>query len=159
MSFESREFRDALGKFATGVCIITAEPKGGKPMGMTVNSFASLSLDPPLILWSIQNDSECLPAFENNIEYFAVNILEAEHEAESNRYAKRGDHDLAEDIYFMGETGVPVLKGPITYFECRIDTIHDGGDHKIIVGRVEAMQDNSAGDPLLFYSGKYRGLK
>jgi flavin reductase (DIM6/NTAB) family NADH-FMN oxidoreductase RutF len=88
MSFDSREFRDALGSFATGVCVITANPEGHAPFGMTVNSFSSVSLDPALLLWNLQNNSECLPAFEKT-DRFAVNILTTEQQDLSNYYAKK----------------------------------------------------------------------
>ena len=125
MTFNSREFRNALGKFATGVCVITASPKGFTPFGITVSSFSSLSLDPPLILWSIQKDSECLPAFEKT-EYFTVNVLAPEHESLSTRFSKRGDHDLTEGSYFLGASGAPVLDGNFTSFECRLEATHEG---------------------------------
>ena len=93
MSFDSREFRDAMGSFATGVCVITANPEGYEPFGMTVNSLASLSLEPALLLWSLQNNSECLPAFEK-ADKFAVNILTTDQQDLSNYYAKKANHDL-----------------------------------------------------------------
>ena len=158
MSFDSREFRDALGRFATGVCVITAYAQNGSPFGMTVNSFASLSLDPPLVLWSIQNNSECLAEFES-AESFAVNVLDASQESLSNRYAEKGDHVLDVADYRKGEAGLPLIDGSVTAFECQKEQILDGGDHKIIIGRVVAMCDASSGNPLLFYCGKYRSLK
>lgn len=156
MSLDPREFRNALGSFTTGVCVITATPEGGEPMGMTVNSFASVSLDPALVLWSIQNDSECFPVFEN-IEKYGINILSAEQMDTSNQYAKKGQHDLLADDVVIGDTGVPLIKGAITSFECESWARYDGGDHQILVAEVKAMRA-ADGEPLLFFAGGYREL-
>lgn len=159
MSFDPREFRNALGRFATGVCVITANPEGEKPFGMTVNSFASVSLEPPLVLWSLQKNSECAPAFEKATQ-FTVNILAADQQSVSNQYAKKGAHDLLEGSYRQGRSGCVVLKDVMTSFECDIDARHDGGDHIILVGRVLELNNHPAErEPLLFFSGKYRELK
>lgn len=158
MSFTSREFRDALGQFATGVCVITANPPGETPFGMTVNSFASVSLDPPLVLWSLQKDSECAPAFAST-KQFAVNILKSDQEAVSNRYAKKGAHSLDAGTFRQGRSGCVVLKESLTCFECDIEARHDGGDHIILIGRVLEMQNSPTGKPLLFHAGKYGELR
>jgi flavin reductase (DIM6/NTAB) family NADH-FMN oxidoreductase RutF len=158
MSFESRDFRDALGSFATGVCVITANPDGYEPFGMTVNSFASVSLDPALVLWSLQNNSECLPAFEK-ADSFAVNILTTEQQDLSNYYAKKGDHSLVKDSYRLGKTGLPVLRGALTTFECKVWARYPGGDHVILVGQVKEMSTNPNGKPLLFHSGRYAEIR
>ena len=134
MSIDSREFRNALGRFATGVCVITANPDGHAPFGMTVNSFASVSLDPPLVLWSLQNNSECYPAFEL-ASGFTVNILAHDQQALSNLYAKKGDHALRDDHYRLGR------------------------NHKILVGKVEDVIDRPTGKPLVFYSGSYGEIR
>lgn len=159
MSLDTREFRNALGRFATGVCVITTQVEGEKPFGMTVNSFASVSLEPPLILWSLQKDSDCFAAFQT-VKKFAVNILTAEQQSLSNQYAKKNEHDLIEGSYTETATGCVILNDAPTSFECEIDAVHEGGDHLIIVGRVLAMSSQEeAPDPLLFYAGKYRELK
>jgi len=158
MSFDSREFRDALGRFATGVCVITFAPENGKPFGITVNSFASVSLEPALVLWSLQNNSDVFDVIVNT-ERYAVNILGSEQRALSDQYAKKGDHDLSPEHFSIGETGAPVLKNAIVTFECENEAQHDGGDHAILVGRVLEMANNPAGEPLLFVSGKYRELQ
>ena len=159
MSLDPREFRNALGRFATGVCVITTNPEGVAPFGMTVNSFASVSLDPALILWSIQKDSECFSTFEK-ADKFAVNILSDEQQDISNQYAKKGDHDLLDGSFRQGTTGVVVLKEAMSSFECTIEARHEGGDHVIIVGRVHEMTNHPAErKPLVFFSGKYRELK
>ena len=157
MSFDGRAFRDALGSFATGVCVITVNPDNEPAFGMTVNSFASVSLDPPLVLWSLQNDSECFPAFESN-ENFAVNILAANQQDLSNLYAKKGDHVLAQEHFELSEAGNPVINGAVTTFECKVWARYPGGDHVILVGEVIAMNTNAEKQPLLFNCGKYREL-
>jgi len=158
MSFTPIDLRNALGRFATGVCVITADPEGFTPFGMTINSFSSVSLDPPLLLWSLQNNSDCVRAFEKATR-FAVNILTADQRDISKHYSKRGDHDLAPEHYVMGKAGLPILKNTLASFECEIWQRYDGGDHVILVGKVLAME-NSGGDakPLLFFSGGYQEL-
>lgn len=158
MSLDSREFRDALGSFATGVCIITANPQGYAPFGMTVNSFASVSLDPALILWNLQNNSECLPAFEKATK-FAVNILACDQQDLSNQYAKKGSHELAAEHFRIGKSGTPVLRGAVTSFECDAWATYPGGDHVILVGQVTEMATDGNKQPLLFSCGKYRELR
>jgi flavin reductase (DIM6/NTAB) family NADH-FMN oxidoreductase RutF len=158
MSLDPREFRNALGRFATGVCVITTEVDG-KPFGMTVNSFASVSLDPALVLWSLQKDSECAPLFEKVTRY-GINILSQDQQDLSNQYAKKGEHDLTEGSYRQGKSGAIVLKDAMVSFECELDAVHEGGDHLILVGKVHEMESHPAErDPLLFFSGKYREIK
>jgi len=158
MSFTSREFRDALGRFTTGVCVITANPSGFKPFGMTVNSFASVSLDPALLLWSLQKNSECAGAFEV-AQKFTVNVLGLHQKDLSNRYAKKGDHDLQDGEFRLGRSGCVVLKDALTSFECRIQSRIDAGDHIILLGHVMEVTNKPTGKPLVFYSGQYRELK
>jgi flavin reductase (DIM6/NTAB) family NADH-FMN oxidoreductase RutF len=157
MSFTSREFRDALGSFATGVCVITANPEGWHPFGMTVNSFASVSLDPPLILWSLQNDSELFAAFEQT-RHFGVNILRASQQDLSNQYAKKGDHLLSPEHFEEGSSGVPVMPATMVSMECELEARYPGGDHLILVGRVVEFSQREQGEPLLFCAGSYRQL-
>jgi flavin reductase (DIM6/NTAB) family NADH-FMN oxidoreductase RutF len=157
MSFNSRDFRDALGHFATGVCVISANPEGWEPFGLTVNSFASVSLDPPLILWSLQSDSEMREAF-NKAERFTVNILRAEQEDLSNQYAKKGDHSLAAGHFELGVSGTPIMPATLVSLECELEARHPGGDHIILVGRVTELSRRDAGAPLLFCAGSYRQL-
>ncbi len=158
MSFDQRAFRDALGRFPTGVTVITACPGDMKPFGVTANSFSSVSLDPPLILWSLQRNSDTFDAFEQT-RFFGVNVLSAGQQAVSNQYAKKNNHDLDADHFQMGEHGVPLIHDAVVSFECEVDAVHDGGDHVIIVGKVLSMSDMSAADPLVFYSGQYRQLQ
>lgn len=157
MKIDSRELRDALGRFATGVCVITTVSRDGKPLGLTANSFASVSLDPPLVLWSLQNNSEVYDIYSAP-EYYAINVLGAEHEALSNRYAKKGDHLMDPDHFSTGVFGSPLVHDALVSFECELHAAHQGGDHLIIVGRVLDMQSRTGGDPLLFFGGAYRAL-
>lgn len=157
MSFDGIELRNAFGQFATGVTVVTAAPQGHAPFGMTANSFSSLSLDPPLLLWSIQRSSDLFEAFEA-VDQFAINILAADQQDLSNAYAKKGAHDLAAEHYLMGDSGCPILKRAVASFECSMENRFDGGDHVILVGRVQELTSNTELEPLLFHAGKYRTL-
>ena len=157
MSFDNKDLRNALGQFPTGVCVITSAPEGTSPFGMTVNSFSSLSLDPALLLWSLQKNSDLAKAWDQ-ATHFAVNVLKKEQVTLSNTYAKKNDHDLRPQDYRIGKTGNPVLKESLVNFECRIHARHDGGDHIIIVGEVLEMNQSPTGEPLVFHSGQYREL-
>ena len=158
MSFDSREFRNALGCFATGVCVVGANPEGYEPFGLTVNSFASVSLEPPLVLWSLQNDSEMFGAFERT-RHYSVNFLSSEQRELSNQYAKKGDHVFDADHYVIGATGCPIMPAALVSLECEVEATHPGGDHLIFLGRVLELRNDSVGEPLLFYSGGYRELR
>ncbi len=157
MTFSSREFRDALGCFATGICVITGQPEEGEPFGMTVNSFASVSLDPPLILWSLQNDSDMFDTF-SACRRWAVNILRADQQALSGRYAVKGEHGLDPDHFGPGNTGIPVMPDTLVSFECEEEVRHPCGDHVILVARVLAMAHRDSASPLVFCAGQYAEL-
>lgn len=157
-NLDSRALRDALGTFATGICVITAIPEGEAPFGMTVNSFSSVSLDPALVLWNLQNNSECFPGFEK-ADKFAVNILADDQQALSNQYAKKGDHKLSAEHFRMGPGGTAIIRGAVTSFECECWTTYPGGDHTILVGKVLTMETNTNKQPLLFAAGQYRTLR
>lgn len=150
---DTRKFRDALGHFATGVCLATATPARSAPVGMTINSFASVSLEPPLVLWSIQYTSECFDIF-NGAEKFALNILALEQQELSASYARKGEHALLASHYSLGRTGSPIIRNALACFECRTWARYAGGDHLIIVGEVLELTTR-AGRPLLFHKGKY----
>ena len=157
MEFDSREFRNALGRFATGVCLITAVNDRGEALAMTANSFSSVSLEPPLVLWSLQNNSEVYDTFASP-RYFAINILSAEQQEHSSLYARKGDHVIAPEHFTQGRHGAPIISDALVSFECELEATHEGGDHLIIVGRVVYMCQRDSGDPLLFYCGAYREL-
>ena len=157
MKFDSRDFRDALGCFATGVCVVTGRDEGGQAYGITINSFASVSLEPPLILWSLQNDSEMFETFEQCTRW-AVNILRSDQQDMSNRYAQRGDHALDPAHWAEGQSGSPVMPDSLVSLECELEARHPGGDHVILVARVLDMTRREQGKPLVFCSGTYREL-
>ena len=153
---DTRPFRQCLGKFATGVTVVTCCDEAGRPCGITANSFSSVSLEPPLVLWNIAKVSSSLAAFLD-AKHFAINVLSGNQRDVSAHFA-RSDHMLFNGIeYSMSQVGVPILPGTVATFECRTHEIHDCGDHYIIVGEVTAYA-SSDGDPLLFYGGRYRGL-
>ena len=157
MNIDGRELRNALGRFATGVCVITTVNEQGIAVGMTANSFSSVSLDPPLVLWSLQNGSEIYDTFASPRRY-AINVLSKEQLELSNQYARKGDHHLSPEHYRLGRYGAPLIRGALVSFECELHAAHEGGDHLIIVGRVVDVCSRPGGDPLLFFSGAYREL-
>lgn len=122
---------------------------------MTVNSFASVSLDPALVLWSIQRNSECFSDFEK-VSAFSINVLTQDQRDISAAYARKGDHHLRAGHYCFGQTGVPVILGAVVSLECTVWARYDGGDHLILVGEVREMEfNNSLKDALVFYRGQY----
>jgi flavin reductase (DIM6/NTAB) family NADH-FMN oxidoreductase RutF len=158
-AFSDRDFRDALGRFATGVAVITGMTDEGARLGATVSSFSSVSLDPPLVLFSIGRSAKGFPAWET-IKRFAVNILAEEQSAISTRFA-RSLTDKWEGIApRSGANGAPLLHGALAWLECTSHAKYDGGDHLILVGHVDALTIHTASDarPLVFFGGKYRRL-
>jgi flavin reductase (DIM6/NTAB) family NADH-FMN oxidoreductase RutF len=154
---DGREFRDALGWFATGVTVITTRSPEGDLVGFTANSFTSVSLDPPLVLFSLNRQASCLPIFEG-CAHFAVNIL-AEHQAAlSSRFATASHEKWQGVVVETWEGGCPILADALANFECAVHAVHDGGDHLIFVGRVLRMRSSGTGRPLLFSRGSYRLL-
>ena len=156
MKLDTRHFRNALGRFTTGVTIVTCLDALGQPVGLTANSFNSLSLDPPLLLWSLRSASPSLAAFEA-APRFAVNVL-AESQVElSRRFAARSDDRFADLAWALGEHGAPVLSGCAAVFECETLSHQIAGDHRLFIGQVLACTE-SALPPLLFQAGHYRLL-
>lgn len=151
---DGRAFRSALGQYGTGVAVITTL-NGGRPVGMTVNSFAAVSLDPPLILWSVQNSSGRAPAFAG-AQHFAVNVLSADQLDISRIVAspQSGTGAFEQIEWTEGLAGVPLIEGAIARFECRTYDVLPGGDHQILVGHVERCAV-AEGEPLLFVQGSY----
>jgi 3-hydroxy-9,10-secoandrosta-1,3,5(10)-triene-9,17-dione monooxygenase reductase component len=147
------EFRQALSCFATGVAVATTLAEDGEPVGMTISSFNSVSLDPPLVLWSIANGSYSFDAFMR-ADYFAVNVLTMEQQDLSARFAQRGAAKFAGLDCRAGLRGVPILPEYAACFECRTEHRYTGGDHTIIVGRVLRLEDRES-DPLIFYRGRF----
>jgi flavin reductase (DIM6/NTAB) family NADH-FMN oxidoreductase RutF len=151
--FNARELRNALGAFATGVTIITTRARDGKPHGMTANSFTSVSLNPPLVLWSSSLYAQSLPAFQEST-HFCINILAYDQIELSNKFAKQSDDKFIDVEHIIPESGAPVIVGSAAHFECRNEFRHYGGDHIIFIGHVErfAYTDKPT---LLFCRGKY----
>lgn len=159
MTIDQRRFRDALGAFPTGVAIITGLTAAGERVGMTVSSFNSVSLDPPLVLFSVARRAASFEAWQTMPRY-AVNILSQQQEALSNRFARSGTDKWSDVLAQVGDTGLPVLPNALAVFECEAHACHDGGDHEIFVGRVVSMRTSVHREdlPLLFFGGRYRRL-
>jgi flavin reductase (DIM6/NTAB) family NADH-FMN oxidoreductase RutF len=154
---EGRSLRDCLGCFATGVAIMTALDVNGRPAGLTVNSFASVSLDPALILWSLRSDSRSIPAFQAS-PGFVVNVLAADQAQLSSRFAGRNEDKWTHVAHEPGIYGIPRLAGAHAVLECEKHARHFGGDHVIFVGRVVAVTIDADARPLVFYRGRYRDV-
>lgn len=158
MEHDSRELRNALGRFATGVCLITTVTQAGQAVGITANSFASVSLEPPLVSWNLQNNSDMYEVFSAP-RYFAINILAREQEEHSAQYARKAQHNLHGHHFRLGKYGAPIVRDALVSFECELHATHAAGDHLIVVGRVRDMCQRPTGVPLLFYGGGYRELR
>lgn len=154
---DPRTLRDALGCFASGVTIVTARGTDGVPVGLTANSFTSLSLDPPLLLVCVANSSNSAPILRE-AGHFAINVLQIGQQPASNRFASKAEDRFSATAWSEGEGGVPVLDGSLGSFECKRHAVHDGGDHFILVGEVVRATFEPRRDPLLFFRGKYRRL-
>ncbi|XKU39809.1 p-hydroxyphenylacetate 3-hydroxylase reductase component [Pseudomonas [fluorescens] ATCC 17400] len=152
-AFDTRAFRRALGNFATGVTVVTAADAHGRKVGVTANSFNSVSLDPPLILWSIDKRSTSHAVFET-ASHFAVNVLAADQIDLSNNFARPKEDRFAEVEYQAGEGGAPILADCSARFECEKFQQVDGGDHWIMIGKVVAF-DDCGRSPLLYHQGAY----
>jgi 3-hydroxy-9,10-secoandrosta-1,3,5(10)-triene-9,17-dione monooxygenase reductase component len=151
--FDSREFRSALGAFATGVTIVTAVGADGSRVGVTANSFNSVSLDPPMILWSLAKTSRSLSVFEQ-AAYWAVHILAADQDNLSNHFAMSGIDKFADMDVELGAGGVPLLRACASRLQCKTAFIYEGGDHVIFVGEVLKFDRRDVA-PLIFHGGKY----
>jgi 4-hydroxyphenylacetate 3-hydroxylase, reductase component len=155
-SAASSALRSALGRFATGVTIVTCSDGAGAPVGLTVNSFSALSLEPPLVLWSLRVESPSLPSFRA-ARHFAVNVL-AEAQVElSRRFASPSTHRFELGRWSAGHTGAPVLAGAVAVFECASASALEHGDHVLFIGAVRHVVVHG-GAPLLFQAGRYRRL-
>lgn len=150
------DFRRVLGHFATGVTVITTTDAEGRATGLTVSAFCSVSLDPPQVLVCIDHKSQSYPALRERGR-FAVNILSAEHEHVSRRFATTRLDKFEGIPYTLGRLGVPLIEGALAQLECRTVSQHVEGDHTILVGVVEEAR-YGAGEPLLYYRGRYGRL-
>jgi flavin reductase (DIM6/NTAB) family NADH-FMN oxidoreductase RutF len=153
-NFSTTEFRDALGMFATGVTIVTARAADGTFVGLTANSFNSVSLTPPLVLWSLARSAGSMAAFSAGSHY-AINILSADQQDLAKQFAMR-DHDRFGGVQFVpGAGGAPLIAGAAATFECFNRSRYEEGDHVIFVGEVERCMHRAGASPLLFHGGKF----
>jgi len=152
-NLELQKFKRALSCFATGVAVVTTMDANGEKVGVTVSSFNSVSLNPPLVLWSISEESKSYSVFIE-ADHFAVNVLSLHQTDLSARFAKSGGDKFEGLDCRSGLHGVPLLPDYAACFECATENVFDGGDHKIIVGRVLGLDDRES-DPLIFYRGQY----
>ncbi len=152
-SHDTRELRNALGRFPTGVTVITTRTPAGKREGLTANSFSALSLDPPLVLWSIGRKSNSLASFMES-GHFAINVLRADQADVSHRFATPSADKFAGLTVSTGVGGSPLLPGVLASFECEIESTIEGGDHLLFVGRVHRIAYGE-GEPLIFNAGRY----
>ena len=148
------DFRRLLGHFASGVTIVTTSDADGRPAGLTVSAFASLSLEPPLVLVCVDHKAQSYPALKDN-RGFAVNVLSTDHEVISRRFASTRLDKFDGVAYQMSALGLPLLGGALAHIECVTVNRHVEGDHTIFVGRVEAGA-TADGEPLLYHRGKYK---
>ena len=154
---DTRALRNALGQFATGIAIVTAIDPDGHPIGLTVNSFSAVSLDPALVLWCLDNGSHNLAAFQR-ASHHAINILSVDQKDLSNRFATWPADRFVGIDWRAGAGGAPVFPGCCVTFEVANETQTAGGDHTIFIGRVERYAQASELAPLLFHAGQYRTL-
>ncbi len=153
-TFTKQEFRAALGMFATGVTIVTARDEAGQPIGLTANSFNSVSLDPPLVLWSLSRRAGSIGAFSAGSHY-AVHILAAEQRELAERFAQRHADRFDGLVVAEGAGGAPILPNVAAVFECFNRSRYAEGDHTIFVGEVERCWHREGASPLIFHGGRF----
>ncbi|MDO5288779.1 MAG: flavin reductase family protein [Pseudomonadota bacterium] len=153
-AFSALEFRAALGMFATGVTIVTVRSAAGELLGLTANSFNSVSLDPPLVLWSLSRDSLSLDAFSTGSHY-AINVLSAQQQALAMQFAAPLGDRWAGVAWRAGVAGAPLIEGAVAHFECFNKSRYVEGDHVIFVGQVERCTHVPGAAPLLFHGGRF----
>jgi flavin reductase (DIM6/NTAB) family NADH-FMN oxidoreductase RutF len=157
MDFDSQMFRRALGTFATGITVVTSVAEDGELLGFTANSFNSVSMNPPLVLFSLNRNAYSLRAFEA-AGVFAINVLSQDQEKTSVAFARALASKWDGVAYETWGTGCPILSGALANFECETVSMHDGGDHVIFVGRVLRLQASEDGKPLIYFRGCYRQI-
>jgi flavin reductase (DIM6/NTAB) family NADH-FMN oxidoreductase RutF len=152
-AFDARQFRDALGEFATGVAIICARTTDGRYVGLTANSFNSVSLEPPLVLWSLARRSASLPAFEA-AERYCVNVLSMDQTELARRFSRPHKDRFAGVGFRMGWADAPLIDGCVAWFECRHHARHRAGDHMVFIGEVTTCE-RAKGRGLVFHHGQF----
>lgn len=157
MAFDQRRFRDAAGTFVTGVTVVTTLDAAGDPAGLTVNSFTSVSLDPPMVLFCLGKESTTFEAFSAR-NGFAVNVLAASQREVSDLFARPGDR-FADIDWMPGYAGLPVLVDSLATFECSLAHDYDGGDHRILVGTVREVRLRETDEAALgYFRSRYAGI-
>jgi 3-hydroxy-9,10-secoandrosta-1,3,5(10)-triene-9,17-dione monooxygenase reductase component len=149
----ARYFRDVLGEFATGVVVVTASA-GGRPVGMTCQTFSSVSLDPPLVCFLPAHTSRSWPLMRE-AGHFCVNVLAHDQTAVADIFASKGADKFAGVAWRPAESGAPILDGALAYVDCTLEAVHPAGDHDIVVGRVRALSSLREADPLLYHRGGF----
>ncbi len=157
MTSDSRRFRGALGRFATGVTVVTGLMPDGTPVGVTVNAFTSLSLRPPLVLISLADTTTCLDAFIKG-DRFVINVLGDDQHKLSLAFATLRKNKFKGVDYGTWDSGCPILPGCLANLECTRVAVHQGGDHVVVIGEVDRMEHREDGNPLLYYRGSYARL-
>jgi flavin reductase (DIM6/NTAB) family NADH-FMN oxidoreductase RutF len=152
-AFDERQFRDALAQYATGVTIVAARTTAGRYVGFTANSFNSVSLDPPLVIWSLARRSASLPGFEG-AERYAVNVLGASQVELARRFSRPHADRFAGVDFRLGWSEAPLINGCIAWLECRHHARHRAGDHELFVGEVMTVE-RAPGQGLVFHHGRY----
>jgi 3-hydroxy-9,10-secoandrosta-1,3,5(10)-triene-9,17-dione monooxygenase reductase component len=152
-SVGSDSFRRAMSALGTGVTVVTTRAADGTPVGMTANSFNSVSLDPPLVLWSVRLASHSFPAFRESPR-FAVGVLRESQQALAQQFARPSPDKFDGVELHDGLGGVPLIAGCAAYFECAVTAVHVAGDHAIFIGRVERCDEDDTAAPLIFHRGR-----
>ena len=154
---DARHFRDVLGRFCTGVTVVTSM-SNGQPVGMTCQSFSSVSLSPPLVLFCPAKTSRAWPAMQR-AGFFCVNLLADDQGDLSNRMATKGADKFDGVSWTTSSTGAPLIDGILGYVDCTIHAVHEAGDHYVVIGKVQDLGFGDAAEPLLFYQGRYTGTR
>ncbi|WP_404378471.1 flavin reductase family protein [Caenispirillum salinarum] len=153
MSIDERSFRKALGCFPSGVAVVTTTDAAGRPVGVTVSSFTSLSLHPPLVLFCLDRNTRNIDAFREG--GFSVNVLREDQREVSIRFASRRDDKFEGLAATSGATGAPVLPDSLAVLDCVVESVAEGGDHLIFIGKVERVDCQAGGQPLVYFRGAY----
>ncbi|MBV8772062.1 MAG: flavin reductase family protein [Deltaproteobacteria bacterium] len=156
MPIDKNELRRVMGHFATGVTVITTVSDQGTPYGLTANAFMSVSLEPPLLLISVDKKAESYPYFEQS-KVFTINVLRDDQEGLSRRFAVSGGNKFEGIAFHRGANNVPILEDTLAHIECRLFASYDGGDHTLYLGEILEAETRE-GKPLLFYRGGYRAF-
>lgn len=158
MNVDEKQYRNVMGRFATGVCVVTALNEDNDPIGMTINSFSSVSLNPSLVQWSICRKSKTYSLFASQSAY-AINFLSDRQQDISKRYAMPGNHRMHDDDYLISPSGIPFVRGALAHFECASWHSYEIGDHDLVVAMVEQFYCGQYEErPLVYYQGSYRSL-